>query len=93
MEKQAIETIQLQLPLCVPQIGDVVFYVRRWNPVKGEVFDRYAILKKTISKILSHYYVADDREVLIPSRIFSDIEQAKECVLELQGFVQLVSKK
>ncbi len=80
---------QLTLSLCVPGVGDEVFYVRRWNPIKGEVFDRFAILKKKIIELRNGYYVAEDNEILIPDRTFSDIEQAKECILELQDFVEI----
>ena len=80
---------QLSLSLCVPSVGDEVFYVRRWNPIKGEVFDRFAILEKKITELRNGYYIAEDKEVLIPARTFSDIEQAKECILELQDFVEI----
>lgn len=80
---------QITLPLCIPEVDDEVFYVRKWNPIKGKAFDRYAILKKKIKQVGCHYFVADDGEILHPSRTFSDLEIAIECILELQNYVEL----
>lgn len=80
---------QLAFPLY--NIGDVVYYIRGYNPKEGQVFDRLAIYKKVIKDILTYGFVASDGEImLMGNKLFDNLEIAKERLNEIQGFIEIV---
>lgn len=80
---------QLSLPFY--DVGDVVYYIRGYNPKEGQVFDRIAIYKKVIKEILTYGVVATDNEILLfGQKLFDDLEIAEEILIKKQGYIELV---